>query len=146
MELYEAFISSVPAHLRVTMAVRGRYQAYVETEGGAGLASLPLPGKKPYGDAAVCTDWLGKPLRDLAAQLGSDDMALSALGCAAVRRAGQIIEELLPDVRMLPALAAALGAGQYPVKTPGHGTMNCMAKWLDAEKQTAPIWLAFDFD
>ena len=36
MELYEAFISSVPAHLRVTMAVRGRYQAYVETEGGAG--------------------------------------------------------------------------------------------------------------
>ena len=84
MELYEAFISSVPAHLRVTMAVRGRYQAYVETEGGAGLASLPLPGKKPYGDAAVCTDWLGKPLRDLAAQLGSDDMALSALGCAAV--------------------------------------------------------------
>ena len=85
MELYEAFISSVPAHLRVTMAVRGRYQAYVETEGGAGLASLPLPGKKPYGDAAVCTDWLGKPLRDLAAQLGSDDMALSALGCAAVK-------------------------------------------------------------
>ena len=53
MELYEAFISSVPAHLRVTMAVRGRYQAYVETEGGAGLASLPLPGKKPYADAAV---------------------------------------------------------------------------------------------
>ena len=44
------------------------------------------------------------------------------------------------------ALAAALGAGQYPVKTPGHGTMNCMAKWLDVEKQTAPIWLAFDFD
>ena len=84
MELYEAFISSLPAHLRVTMAVRGRYQAYVETEGGAGLASLPLPGKKPYGDAAVCTDWLGKPLRDLAAQLGSDDMSLSALGCAAV--------------------------------------------------------------
>ena len=84
MELYEAFISSVPAHLRVTMAVRGRYQAYVETEGGAGLASLPLPRKKPYGDAAICTDWLGKPLRDLAAQLGSDDMALSALGCAAV--------------------------------------------------------------
>lgn len=69
-----------------------------------------------------------------------------ALGCAAVRRAGQIVEELLPDARMLPALAAALGAGQYPVKTPGHGTMNCMAKWLDAEKQTAPIWLAFDFD
>ena len=69
-----------------------------------------------------------------------------ALGCAAVRRAGQIVEELLPDARMLPALAAALGAGQYPVKTPGHGTMNCMAKWLDAEKQTAPIWLAFEFD
>ena len=69
-----------------------------------------------------------------------------ALGCAAVRRAGQLVEELLPDARMLPALAAALGAGQYPVKTPGHGTMNCMAKWLDGVKKTAPIWLAFDFD
>ena len=69
-----------------------------------------------------------------------------ALGCAAVRRAGPVVEELLPDARMLPALAAALGTGQYPVRTPGHGTMNCMAKWLDAEKQTAPIWLAFDFD
>ena len=34
MDLYEAFISSVPAYLRVRMAVRGRYQAYVETEGG----------------------------------------------------------------------------------------------------------------
>ena len=47
---------------------------------------------------------------------------------------------------MLPALAAVLGAGSYPVKTPGHGTMGCMAKWLDGDKKTAPIWLAFDFD
>lgn len=69
-----------------------------------------------------------------------------AFGCAAVRREGQIVEELLPDARMLPALAAALGAGSYPVRMPGRGTMGCMAKWLDTEKQTAPIWLAFDFD
>lgn len=34
-----------------------------------------------------------------------------ALGCAAVRRAGPVVEELLPDARMLPALAAALGCG-----------------------------------
>ena len=69
-----------------------------------------------------------------------------ALGCAAVRRAEQRVEELLPDARMLPALAAALGAGSYPVKLPGRGTMGCMAKWLDEDKKTAPIWLAFDFD
>ena len=69
-----------------------------------------------------------------------------ALGCAAVRRAGQLVEELLPDARMLPALAAVLGAGSYPVKTPGHGTIGCMAKWLDGDKKTAPIWLAFGFD
>ena len=43
-------------------------------------------------------------------------------------------------------LAAVRGAGSYPVKTPGHGTMVCMAKWLDGDKKTAPIWLAFDFD
>lgn len=66
------------------MAVRGRYQAYVETAGGAGLASLLLPGKIPYNDAIVCTEWLGRPLGELAAHLGSNDRVLTALGCAAV--------------------------------------------------------------
>lgn len=84
MELYEALISTVPAELCITTAVRGKYQAYVETDGGAGLASLPLPGKQPYPDTRVCTEWIGKPLIDLAAQLRSDDMTLAALGCAAV--------------------------------------------------------------
>lgn len=84
MELYETLIDSVPDGLRVTMAVRGRYQAYVETEGGAGLASLPLPGKTPYHDAHVCTEWLGRPLRDLAAQLRDPEKPSAALGCAAV--------------------------------------------------------------
>ncbi len=84
MELYKSLISSVPAQTKVTMAVRGRYQTFVETEGGAGLASLPLPGKTPYPDVRVCTEWLGKPLGELAAQLLSEDMELAALGCAAV--------------------------------------------------------------
>ena len=84
MDIYEALLSSVPAESRVTMAVRGRYQAYVETENGAGLASLPLPGKTPYPDTHVCTEWIGRPLAELAAQLRSDDMVLAALGCAAV--------------------------------------------------------------
>ena len=53
MELYKSLISSVPAQTKVTMAVRGRYQTFVETEGGAGLASLPLPGKTPYPDVRV---------------------------------------------------------------------------------------------
>lgn len=65
---------------------------------------------------------------------------------AAVRRAGQIVEELLPDARMLPALAAALGAGQYPVKTPGARYDELHGQMAGREKQTAPIWLAFDFD
>lgn len=84
MELYDALIGSIPAEETVTEAVRGRQQAYVETEGGAGLASLPLPNKTPYADAAVYAEWAGRPLRDLAAKIRSDDMREAALGCAAI--------------------------------------------------------------
>ena len=70
-----------------------------------------------------------------------------ALGCAAVRRAagGTVVEELLPDARMLPALAAALGTGPYSVRTPGRSALCCMAKRTDGAAP-APVWLAFDFD
>ena len=44
--LWSDFISSIPARCAITMAVRGRYQAYVETEGGAGAFLVPFPGIK----------------------------------------------------------------------------------------------------
>ena len=47
-ELYEALIEGIPAHARVRLACRGRWQAYVETEDGAGVSSLLIPGKQPY--------------------------------------------------------------------------------------------------
>ena len=69
------------------------------------------------------------------------------LGCAAVAKRDDlaIVEELLPDMRMLPALAAELGAAQYIVRTPGTDAMGCMAKWLDGPEM-APVYLAFPFD
>ena len=76
----------------------------------------------------------------------SRKMALCGVLCA-LSTVCMLLGGIIPFATFCcPALAAALGAGQDPVKTPGHGTMKCMAKWLDAEKQTAPIWLAFDFD
>ena len=69
------------------------------------------------------------------------------LGCAAVAKRDDlaVVEELLPDVRMLPALAAELGAARYAVRTPGTETLGCMAKWLDGP-ETGPVYLAFPFD
>ena len=73
-----------------------------------------------------------------------------ACGCAAVHTAGASggvvrVEELLPDAGMLPALAAALGPGTYPVRMPGRGAARCMAKWLDGAEH-APVWFAFALD
>ena len=84
-ELYEALIESIPPETRVTLACRGRWQAYVETEEGAGLSSLLIPGKIPYTDSRVLPHWAGRPLRDLAALLrGGEEEQSAAMGCAAV--------------------------------------------------------------
>lgn len=69
------------------------------------------------------------------------------LGCAAVsvQDGTAVVEELLPDLRMLPALAAEVPAERYLVRTPGHDGLSCMTKWLD-KAAFGPIWLAFPFD
>ena len=128
---------------------------------GCGSLSLLLCGKYPQAQLT------GMELQEEAAALAQENAVQNSLSDRLRILCGDLREHrtLLPHssfdavvsnppyypagsggVSDFPALAAALGAGQYPVKTPGHGTMNCMAKWLDAEKQTAPIWLAFDFD
>ena len=84
-ELYEALIESIPAEVRILHACRGRWQSYVETEEGAGLASLLIPGKIPYEDSREYEAWAGRPLRDLAAGLrGGEEEQIRAMGCAAV--------------------------------------------------------------
>ncbi len=84
-ELYEALIESIPAQVRILNACRSRWSAYVETEEGAGVASLLIPGKIPYEDCRELVSWTGRPLRDLAAGLrGGEEEQSQAMGCAAV--------------------------------------------------------------
>lgn len=84
-KLYEALIDGIPGEERVVAAVRGRYQSFVEAEGGAGLASLILPeSHKPYENSLTFPAWEGRSLRDLASMIVSEDTTLAALGCAAI--------------------------------------------------------------
>ena len=84
-ELYESLIESVPPEIRIRLACRSRWSAYVETEEGAGVASLLIPGKIPYEDCRELDSWAGRPLRDLAACVrGGDEEQSAAMGCAAL--------------------------------------------------------------
>ena len=82
--LYDTLIDGIPASLPITAALRGRWQAYVETEENAGVASLLLPWKQAYDSAAVLEQWRGKPLKDLAARVKSWDGVEAAMGMAAI--------------------------------------------------------------
>lgn len=69
--------------------------------------------------------------------------APGALGCAAVRKLpdGRLrADELLPDARVLPALAAALGQTELLLPTPGF-----YARWLDTPTDGA-VYAAFALD
>ena len=70
------------------------------------------------------------------------------IGCAAafLQDGVAVVEELLPDARYLPALAAELGAERYVVRTPGQGSFGCMAKRLDGAPCTEAVYLPFAFD
>lgn len=83
-ELYEQLIDGLPAEQRVRLAKRGSWRAYVECEAGGGVASLLLPGKRPYPDSVWRPDWAGRPLRDLARRITGEDPVERALGCAAL--------------------------------------------------------------
>ena len=82
--LYDTLIDGIPSSLSVAAALRGRWQAYVETEENAGVASLLLPWKQAYDSAAVLEEWTGKPLKDLAARVKSWDGVEAAMGMAAI--------------------------------------------------------------
>lgn len=84
-------------------------------------------------------DYLAQEYEFYALRLGA------ASGCAAVRRengGGMRVEELLPDKRLLPALAGTLGKGVPLLMQPPH----VMCRWLAAEPTGfSPVYLAFDF-
>ena len=83
-KLYEALTEGIPAEEKVSLAIRGRWQGYVETEMGASASSLLLTHGRPYADSERISAWEGRPLRDLAAQAAGDDPVLAALGVAAM--------------------------------------------------------------
>ena len=82
--LYDTLIDGIDSQAKVTYALRGRWQAYVETEENAGVSSLLLPWKQAYDSAAALEHWQGKPLKDLAARVKSWDGVDSAMGMAAI--------------------------------------------------------------
>ena len=78
-------------------------------------------------------------------------MAGYSMGCAAVKAgdAGTraFVYELLPDRKILGALAEKRGAGQYEVQTAQDGQDGetwCMLKWLDKEyPEFEPVYMGF---
>ncbi|MFQ8766002.1 MAG: hypothetical protein ACLR8U_05455 [Oscillospiraceae bacterium] len=78
-------------------------------------------------------------------------MAGYSMGCAAVKAgengARAFVYELLPDRKILGALAEKLGAGQYEVQTAQDGQDGetwCMLKWLDKEyPEFEPVYMGF---
>ena len=83
-ELYDALIESIPSEARVEYCCRGTWQSYVETQEGAGLASLLLTGRTPYSEACLWDRWHSRSLRDLAALWRSWEPQEAALGTAAL--------------------------------------------------------------
>ena len=70
-------------------------------------------------------------------------------GCAAVRQSpnGACVCELLPDMTMLPALAAIPGQTPALVRAAGGATAFAMLKWLDTPRpELEPVYLAFAFE
>ncbi len=68
-------------------------------------------------------------------------------GCACARLDGQtlIVDELLPDTSVLPALVRALGGKDCRVCTPGTGAPGGMCKWLTS-RAAQPVYLALRFE
>lgn len=64
-------------------------------------------------------------------------------GCACARLEGQtlLVQELLPDASVLPALVRALGGKTCRVCTPGNTALGGMCKWLHTDAVPA-VYLA----
>ena len=71
----------------------------------------------------------------------------SHFGCACAHPDGEtlVVDEILPDCSVLPALLKQLPAKQCRVRTVGGSTPFAMCKWLSEEKKLPDVYLAFDF-
>ncbi len=83
-ELYDLLIDGVDPAARADCVCRGKWQAFVSSGDGAGLASLLLPGKIPCPDARELPEYAGLSLRSLATLSKSWDRWEAAVGVAAL--------------------------------------------------------------
>lgn len=84
-KLYQELIEGISPEAKISIARRGAWRSYVEWEQGAGVASLLLESHHVcYPNVQDFPEWTGKPLRDLAACIESNDNTTRALACAAL--------------------------------------------------------------
>lgn len=70
----------------------------------------------------------------------------SHFGCACAHPDGEtlVVDEILPDCSVLPALLKQLPAKQCRVRTVGGSAPFAMCKWL-SDARMPDVYLAFDF-
>ena len=56
-----------------------------------------------------------------------------------------VVDEILPDGSVLPALLKKIPAASCRVRTAGGNAPFAMCKWLSEEKKLPDVYLAFDF-
>jgi len=100
-QLYDTLIENIDPSRKVNYACHGGWRALIESEGNCGIASLLLKEMKPAENSGLLTNYMGKPLRDVAALIKSWDDTESALGMAA-------INAYYNDLRALSANSAQL--------------------------------------
>ena len=71
----------------------------------------------------------------------------SHYGCACAHLSGDtlVVDEILPDGSVLPALLKKIPAASCRVRTAGGNAPFAMCKWLSEEKKLPDVYLAFDF-
>ena len=65
--------------------------------------------------------------------------------CAHVSGDTLVVDEILPDGSVLPALLKKIPAASCRVRTAGGNAPFAMCKWLSEEKKLPDVYLAFDF-
>ena len=97
-------------------------------------------------------DYLGRytlaDLRYQASMSGFYRLELgSHYGCACAHVSGDtlVVDEILPDGSVLPALLKKIPAASCRVRTAGGNAPFAMCKWLSEEKKLPDVYLAFDF-